>query len=271
MVVLALLSALIVQAAPARGPVAAAEEALVAAGGCDAIRVRGNTPVGVTPCPGVRPGGWLEISFPGRRFIYSCTLNFLFEGSDGRRYAATAGHCPLHDGQEGLFTWRSGKAPIANILKGNSPRRVGEFVYALVDDVSDFALIRLDPSVKSKPRMCHFGGPTGLNSDLTSSPTLLHHYGNGIAIGWALPARSALAPQMLDRRSVTAYGAAYQIDSGSPVISDDGRAVGVLVALRVNGAVDGQGYLSITRLRPQVSDAEDVLGIDLRLLSAPLS
>ncbi|MDQ3956752.1 MAG: hypothetical protein M3273_00355 [Actinomycetota bacterium] len=140
----------------------------------------------------------------------------------------------------------------------------------MLDDVSDFAVIRLDPGVKSNPSMCHFGGPTGLNSELTASPTLLHHYGNGIAIGWALPARSAVAPEMRDRRSVLAYGAAYEIDSGSPVISDDGRAVGVLVAVRAAPEPGEQGVV-ITRLAPQVAEAEDVLGIDLRLLRAPLS
>ncbi|MDQ3914888.1 MAG: S1 family peptidase [Actinomycetota bacterium] len=259
-----LMLALSLQSAPARA------QAPGPLDGCTQLRGRGDTPLGVTPCPGVRPGAWLEISFPDRRFIYSCTLNFLFEGSDGRRYAATAGHCPLEDGQEGRFTWRSGKAPIANILKGGSARRVGEFVYAVVDDVSDFALIRLDPGVRSNPRMCHFGGPTGLNSDLTSAPTLLHHYGNGIAIGWVVPARSAVTPGLGDRRSVTAYGAAYEIDSGSPVIGDDGRAIGVLVAVRVGGTPGEQGIV-ITRLAPQLAEAEDLLRIDLRLLTAPLS
>ncbi|MDQ3956751.1 MAG: hypothetical protein M3273_00350 [Actinomycetota bacterium] len=115
--------ALSLQPAPAHARVGPGGGISVAAEGCD--RLRGDTPVGVTPRPGVRPGAWVEISFPDRAYIYSCTLNFLFEGSDGRRYAATAGHCPLEDAQKGRFTWRSGVAPIANILKGGSARRVG--------------------------------------------------------------------------------------------------------------------------------------------------
>jgi hypothetical protein len=75
---------------------------------------------------------------------------------------------------------------------------------------------------------------------------------------------------MTDRHFVYAYGAVYLIDSGSPVISDDGRAVGVMVALRTQGVEDGQGALVITRLAPQIAEAEDVLGIELRLLRAPL-
>jgi hypothetical protein len=244
--------------------------------GCLGTLLRGPTPVGATPCPGVRPGSYLEISFPNRLYSWSCTLNFLFQGNDGRRYIATAGHCPLDDGQMGRFTWRSGKAPIANIYVGDKRHRVGEFVYAILDDDSDFALIRLDEGVKARPRMCHFGGPTGINDDLSADPTILHHYGQGIGTGQifpvnTLPARSALAPNLEDAQEVTAYGAVYEVDSGSPVISSDGRAVGVMVALRVNAAVDGEGNLSITRLTPQVADAEDALGIDLRLLKAPLS
>jgi len=262
------------QSAQAHSQLRSAGELVAAvAEGC---RVRGVTPVGTTSCPGVRPGGYLEISFPDRLHTWNCTLNFLLQGADGRRYIATAGHCPLEGGQTGRFTWRSSKAPIANIYVGEERRRVGEFVYAILDDVSDFALIRLDKGVKAKPRMCHFGGPTGINDDLSADPTILHHYGQGIGLGQVftvstLPARSALAPNMEDAQEVTAYGAVYEVDSGSPVISSDGRAVGVMVAIRVNAAADGQGILSITRLTPQVADAEDALGIDLRLLKAPLS
>ena len=244
--------------------------------GCTRTTVRGPAPLGVTPCPGVRPGGYLEITFPDALNSWNCTFNFLFRGSDGRRYIATAGHCPLDEGQLGRFTWRSGKAPIANIYVGEKRRRVGEFVYAVLDKDSDFALIRLDRGVKAKPGMCHFGGPTGINADLTSDPTILHHYGQGIGIGRVgtmntLPARTALAPTMDDAEEVSAYGALYEVDSGSPVIGVDGRAIGVMVAIRGEPALDGEGILSITRIHPQVAGAEDALELDLRLLRAPLS
>lgn len=41
--------------------------------------------------------------------------------------------------------------------------------------------------------MCHFGGPTGVNSDQPSGPVVLHHFGQGVAVGDVVPARSAVA------------------------------------------------------------------------------
>jgi hypothetical protein len=57
-------------------------------------------------------------------------------------------------------------------------------------------------------------------------------------------------------------------------VSDDGRAVGVVVTVGVHtgsigtGGVDA-GVTGITRLTPQVERAEHVLGIGLGLVTAP--
>ena len=57
---------------------------------CQLIEVPAAAPpVGTGPCPGVRPGAIVN-SDTGQ-----CTFNFLFQGSDGRRYIGTAGHCIL--------------------------------------------------------------------------------------------------------------------------------------------------------------------------------
>ena len=55
---------------------------------CQLIEVPAAAPVGTGACPGVRPGAVVE-SDNGQ-----CSFNFLFAGSDGRRYIGTAG--PLH-------------------------------------------------------------------------------------------------------------------------------------------------------------------------------
>jgi hypothetical protein len=36
-------------------------------------------------------------------------------------------------------------------------------------------VIRVDPGVAVEPQLCHFGGPTGVNSDQTSDAVVLHH------------------------------------------------------------------------------------------------
>lgn len=238
---------------------------------CELIAVDTAAPVGVGTCPGVRPGGIVR-SDNGQ-----CTLNFLFEGSDGNRYIGTAGHCILGDspigGDVGEESWAAGAGPEA---RGAGDERIGEFAYAILDDPKDFALVRLDADVSSDPQLCHFGGPTGINTDTPGldEPTPLQLFGNGLAIGAVLPARTIVALGMPDPDHVYAQGVVLPGDSGSAVISDDGRAVGVAVTAGFHAASIGTsgidaGEVGITRLAPQVDQAESVLGISLRLLTAP--
>ena len=237
---------------------------------CKLIGVPAAAPVGTGTCPGVRPGAIVN-SEAGQ-----CTMNFLFTGSDGSRYIGTAGHCILGDspigGDVGEESWAAGTGPEATDGDGN---RIGEFAYAVLQDPKDFALIRLDSGVEASPQMCHFGGPNGLNSDLTSSPTVLQHFGNGIGIGSVLPARTHVALSMPDPDHVFATGGALPGDSGSGVISSDGRAVGVLVTVGIHtgslgtGGLDA-GLVGITRLGPQEARAEQVLGTGLTLQTAGL-
>ena len=235
---------------------------------CDLIEVPAAAPVGTGTCPGVRPGAIVN-SDTGQ-----CTFNFLFQGADGHRYMGTAGHCILGEspigGDVGEESWAPGTGPEATDAGGS---RIGEFAYAILQDPKDFALVRLDPGVVASPQMCHFGGPTGTNNDLTGSPVVLEHFGNGVAIGSVLPARTHVAASMPDPDHVFAAGLALPGDSGSGVISADGRAVGVLVTVGVHtgsiGLPTDAGFIGITRLAPQEARAEQVLGTALTLVTAP--
>ena len=236
---------------------------------CELIEVPAATPIGTGECPGVRPGAVVE-SDNGQ-----CTFNFLFQGSNGARYIGTAGHCILGDdplgGDAGEQTWAAGSGPEARDGAGN---RIGEFAYAILQDPKDFALIRLDPGVAASGQMCHFGGPTGVNSDITSAPVTLQHFGQGVGVGTVLPARSALALGMPDPDHVYAAGAVVPGDSGSGIISADGRAVGVIVTTGLHtgslgtGGIDA-GSMGVTRLAPQVARAQSRLGVSLDLQEAP--
>ncbi len=237
---------------------------------CKLIPVPAAAPVGTGTCPGVRPGAIVN-SDAGQ-----CTFNFLFNGTDGRRYMGTAGHCILGEspigGDVGEESWAPGTGPEATDADGN---RIGEFAYAILQDPKDFAVIRLDAGVEASPQMCHFGGPTGTNADQGSAPVVLNHFGNGVGVGSVLPARSALAIGMPDPDHVFATGAVVPGDSGSGIISSDGRAVGVIVTTGLHtgsigtGGLDA-GAMGITRLAPQEARAEQVLGIGLNLQTAPL-
>jgi len=227
-------------------------------------------PVGTGTCPGVRPGAIVQ-SDAGQ-----CTFNFLFTGSNGARYMGTAGHCILGEspigGDVGEESWAPGTGPVATDADGN---RIGEFAYAILQDPKDFALIRLDAGVQASAQMCHFGGPNGTNNDQGSAPVVLNHFGNGVGIGSVLPARSHLALGTPSPDHVYANGVAAPGDSGSGVISSDGRAVGVLVTVGIHTAGIGTagvdaGLVGITRITPQVARAQQVLGTGFTLQTAGL-
>jgi hypothetical protein len=239
---------------------------------CSLIKVPaadGSLPVGVGTCPGVRPGAEVQSE------IGLCTLNFLFETPDKERFIGTAGHCimgtdsALSGDNAGEKTWPKGQGPAA---KDSTGKRIGEFAYAILQDPKDFSLIRLDPGVESSPEMCNYGGPTGINDEVGQGARVLQYFGNGIGIGSTVPARSAVALGFPSADHVYAAGLALPGDSGSAVISDDGRAVGVLVTTGVHGVgFDDNGVdfgtMGITRITPQMNQASKALGVKLSMVT----
>jgi hypothetical protein len=210
---------------------------------CQLIPVPAASPIGPGACPGVRPGAIVESD------VGQCTFNFLFQGSDGSRYIGTAGHCILGDdplgGDAGEQSWAPGTGPVA---RGDG-NRIGEFAYAILQD----------PNV---------------NSDQGADPVVPHHFGQGVGVGTVLPARSALAIGMPDPDHVYAQGAVVPGDSGSGIVSDDGRAVGVIVTTGIHSnsiGTDGvdAGTMGVTRLAPQVARAQHVTGVTYTLQTAP--
>jgi Trypsin-like peptidase domain len=218
-------------------------------------------------CEGARPGAEVVTED-----LTLCTFNFVFRGSDGRRYIGTAGHC-VPDGSNGdslhgEHKWRKRTGPVATDPNGAV---LGHYAFAILKDPRDIALIRLARGVTPNPALCSWGGPTGINADITDQTVQLHFYGNGELFGNLSPARTLTAFGMPDPDEVHADGPISPGDSGSGVISADGRAVGVLVTVGVHDGSAGYGLNGITRLPPQLPIAEKALGIHLRLMKAPLA
>ena len=233
-------------------------------------------PFASVDAPGVHPGAFLRVDGG------FCTLGFLLTGSDGHRYMTTAGHCALPDPKpDTVFPKKQRPEAVVD------DRRIGEVVYAVQDDQRDIALIRLDKKVEASPAVLHFGGPTELYTEHSTDPVTLHHVGNGVFVGalWnasfagvgerdqrLINARTALAADTLSAYEVLATGVASVGDSGSPVLDDAGRAVGVLVNIGRTGTDTGPvaaGLLELGRLDFQLAAAERVLGITLSLVTAP--
>jgi hypothetical protein len=231
---------------------------------------RAAAPVGTGSCADVRPGARVTIEGHGQ-----CTLNFRFSGRDRNggvhHYIGTAGHCVLGDGPTdsdgGERTWRAGQGPLVLDAAGN---RIGRFAYAVLKGKRDFGLIRIAPGVRNGPTMCHFGGPTGVNRDQTSATTRLQYYGQGLGTGATVPARTAVAQGMPSPNHVHATGLVMFGDSGAPVLSADGRAVGLVVTTGVHtgpantSGVDS-GTIGVTRIAPVATRAASVLGQRLTL------
>jgi hypothetical protein len=221
---------------------------------CRTIAARTASPVGFGSCSGVRPGAFFQSPIGG------CSFNFLFKGSDGYRYMGTAGHCLVADGVE--TKWAPGKGPA--IEAGG--RVIGRGAYGVLTNERDFGLIRLNSGVKASAQMCHFGGPTGMDTTHSSSPALIEHYGNGIAVSSVTPARTSLALNTLDPDWVTAIGVAAFGDSGSGAMRN-GKALGVLVSIGASTFPTGDVFM--TRLTTGVARAQQVLHSKLTLQTAP--
>lgn len=222
--------------------------------------------VAIADCPGVKPGALLETP------AGFCTMNFGFRGRDGARYIGTAGHCILPESTGGEQVWGK-KGPKA---KDGDGRPIGRFAYAAfrLNGEKDFALVRLGRRVKLSPSICRFGGPTGINSEISSRTQTLNYYGNGMLVGELLPARQLLAFGLPNPDHVFATGVATPGDSGGPVMDRGGRAVGVLVSGGIllggtSGGGSDNGTVGVTRIGPQLVRAQKKLGERLRLLTAP--
>jgi len=245
------------------------------------IRTSGTAlPVGsAESCPGVRPGAAVltgEVSPEGTGAL--CTFNFLFtDPKTHDRYAGTAGHCVIeYTGiTETTFAPGTQGAELPHWAQDAQGQEIGTFVYAVMTSAKDFALIKLNKAGKAEanPAMCHFGGPTGINTGRDSSPLFLHHFGNGAGLSYLAPARTATASGMPNPDVAFVEGAITFGDSGSGIIDESGRAVGAIVALGGNDDLfaDGNaGPVVVTRLAPQIARAEQVLRRHLVLETAPL-
>ncbi len=218
---------------------------------------------GSEACGGIRPGS------PVLTPVGQCTLNFLWKGSDGRSYIGTAGHCLLEGSSQTQAVFAPGQGPAA---RDGSGHRIGEFAYGALDEVADFALIRLDPGVPASPEICRFGGPTGMAVGPVPALTPLHHVGRGSLTGSLVPARTQLAVDGDDIRVLTGLGVASAGDSGSPVVSLDGKAVGVVVATGPALPLAPTGLLVFSmRIAPEMGRASAAMGIAFELVTSPLT
>lgn len=233
-----------------------------------------TAPVGVDHCDGLRPGAKIDSSWvlggtsPVERAASGCTANFVFTDPSGRRYMGTAGHCFLWEGTtERVF-------PDEQRIITQNLKRVGYLVYGVYESPErDFALFRVDDDVPVDAAMAYWGGPTAIYRSHAASPTLLRHSGAGAGVNALTPHRTSLALHTMQPRHVVAQGVISAGDSGAPVMTADGQAVGLVTDWGAFGPEPGERVNAWfgPRLDVAIEAAEAALGFPLQLATARLA
>jgi hypothetical protein len=163
---------------------------------------------------------------------YGCTANFVF--TDGTSYyVGTARHCVDAVGQ--TVTMQVDTTTLADV------GTVAKHTSGDGQPGNDFALIRLDPAVVTKwgvnPAIPVIGGPNGVYAGC--GPEAVRHYGHGygVAVAQGKPEGGVATSWFDDGYGWTGFGAPG--DSGSPVVTSDGRGAGDFTHLIVDTRYPG--------------------------------
>jgi hypothetical protein len=184
----------------------------------------GVDPNSPTPATSVVSAGTCEV------YPYGCTANFIYSGG-GQYYVGTAGHCVDRVGQD-IYMQVSTPGVGASIADVGT---VSKFVNGGVGN--DYAVIAIKPGFAVDPKM-PAGGPQGIYTGC--GPTVVTHWGHGYGVAVAQGKQEGgLATNWYDD-GYGWTGAGAPGDSGSGVLTIDGKAAGDFTHLIVDlGAYPG--------------------------------
>jgi len=177
-----------------------------------------------TDCPGVATRGVSAgacIVDPA-----GCTANFIFtDGSS--KYIGTARHCVDRTGQSVVMqvdtTTLAAVGTVSKFTSGDG------------DPGNDFALIKIDPAVASKwgvnPALPQ-GGPKGIYTGC--GPTAVTHYGHGYGVAVSQGKLEGGVATNFNNAGFGWTGGGAPGDSGSAVLTADGKAAGDFTHLIVD-------------------------------------
>ena len=210
----------------------------------------------------IRPG--VPIATP----YGECPSNFVFIRPDNTSvFLGTTAYC-VRD------------LPVGALVTVGGPENIGVLVYSSwitmqergeqdpeALEYNDFAVVRVDDSSRDlvHPAMLGMGGPTGLadaEALATGERVLAFTPGGSAAGGW----HRALLTGRAGGWALLAHGAppALPGEMGGGVLTEDGRAVGVLVNL---GVLPNPGANGIARLDAVMAYAREHAKLDMRLMT----
>lgn len=189
----------------------------------------------------------------------TCTANFVFSSPDNATlYVGTAAHC-FPDPDPGQAVSIADGAATGELAYHSfqAMERVNESNQAAWD-FNDFALVRIDPGFRDTvhPAVRTYGGPTGLSADAGTGDRVLTTGDTSLRNGAdALDPREGYvtgsSPWHVD---VQLYAPSVPGDSGSPVLTADGRALANLVTIEVLPQTGSNDATKITRAVAYMED-----------------
>jgi hypothetical protein len=184
----------------------------------------GIDPNSPTPATSVVSAGTCEV------YPYGCTANFIYSNGS-QYYVGTAGHCVDKVGQD-IYMQVSTPGVGASIADVGT---VTKFVNGGVGN--DYSVIAIKPGFTVDPKLPQ-GGPQGIYTGC--GPTVVDHYGHGYGVAVAQgKLEGGLATNWYDD-GYGWTGAGAPGDSGSAVLTVDGKAAGDFTHLIVDlGAYPG--------------------------------
>ena len=177
-----------------------------------------------TDCVTVEPGAGLE--FAGTL----CSVGFVLQGSDGFRYATSAGHCAAanHLAVGALVFAEDTTTPVGRVA----------YVEYLYNPLRDSVVVRLFSRTKSHGRAEVIDGPHGSFDGSTTAPFKIQQVGRGVGLSQIKDDRQGVALAATDPDIVHADIAVTPNDSGSPVFTANGKAVGWVTDISTTSLAD---------------------------------
>jgi hypothetical protein len=195
-----------------------------------------------------------------------CTSNFIFSNATDV-FIGQAAHCAGTGAPTETSGCTAGTKPLGTPVTIAGASKPGKLVYsswvtmaqrgekdANTCGFNDLALVKIDPADLGKvnPSLPFFGGPTGISTSPTTIGDRVLTFGNSMLRGGV----SALSPKegisLGDDGggwSHTCYTVSPGIpgDSGSAVLTNDGKALGVLTSLAVAPLAGSNGVGDLSR------------------------
>jgi hypothetical protein len=270
-----LLTALLATAIPRGG----------ASAGCvSPLPVPSDKNVAHISCTGVRPG--MVMTIPSKKWgDFQCAAGFAFADQFGNKYLTFPGTCYLDYDCIEDTAYEALPPPLDKLVprtptcivmseseeepyyKANGPivrdgngARIGRIAWAVNKDNVDFALVRLDKNVKLDPSLPLYGGPVRDGTPSMGQQVYVVSPGNGVEPN----ARTGVFIGGPQGGGVATSGL-MTLSNGSPVMSTDGGAIGILT-----GLISITGYETQT-LGPGIARASDRTRLKLRLVTANLT